>query len=430
MTSTYIQKEKMNEIPKVSGVYSFWAKRDLLYIGKAGNLRERVKTHFMQPNYRDNLFIEHVSKIGYMETESEIEALLLESQLIKEHMPKYNVMWKDGKNYFYILITKEDFSRVLITHQQSQSGIYVGPFVDGKAIKRTLRSLRKIFPYYTKKHENKLCQYCHLGLCPGPPPAGGPNKQEYKKNIKNLASVLQGKRTSVLKKLQKEMKEASKAQQYEKAGKLRDQVEDLEIVFSHAKILRPEEEKAPIDWSPIQKYLQKVFGTKHSISRVEAYDISNTQGQESTSSMPVFVDGKPAKEHYRKFKIHPPAGGPEKPNDFAMLEETITRRLRHKEWGYPDLMIIDGGKGQLSSVLKALKNFQFSNPNFQNDIKVAAIAKKNNELFLPGKSDPLLLRDMPQPVSNVILHIRDEAHRFAITYHRKLRKLDLLGKTR
>ena len=154
---------------------------------------------------------------------------------------------------------------------------------------------------------------------------------------------------------------------------------------------------------------------------MEAYDISNTQGAEATGSMPVFIDGKPAKEHYKKFKVHITG----KPNDFAMLEEVVTRRLAHKEWGYPDLMVIDGGKGQLSSVLKAFK--KYTDKDIQK-IHVVAIAKRNNELFLPGKSEPLLLKDMPQGVSNLILHIRDEAHRFAITYHRKLRKIDLLGK--
>ena len=219
--------------------------------------------------------------------------------------------------------------------------------------------------------------------------------------------------------IEKEMKEASKSQQYEKAKDLRDQLHDLGVVFSHAKIFKPIEEKTPIHWPEIEKYLQKILSTTHSISRVEAYDISNMQGKESTSSMPVFINGAPAKEHYRKFKIHITG----KPNDFAMMEETITRRLRHTEWQYPDLMIIDGGKGQLSSVLKAIEKFGTKEAK---NILVAAIAKKNNELFLPGKSQPLLLRDMPQPVSNLILHIRDEAHRFAISYHRKLRKRELL----
>ena len=417
MKFRYISTEKTNEIPKTAGVYSFRDAKDYLYIGKAGNLRERVKNHFMQPTYRDDLFIWQVTKIGYIETDSEIEALLLESQLIKQHEPKYNVMWKDDKNYFYVAITQEQLPRVFLTHQRTDA-TYIGPFVDGNAIKRTLRTLRKVFPYYTtKKHTEKKCQYCHLGLCPGP----APDQKEYQKTIRNLVAVLEGKKTSVLKKLQQEMAQTSKNQQYEKAGKLRDQIQDLEVVFLHAKVLRPAEEKTPLQWEQTEKYLQKIFKTKKRISRVEAYDISNIQGVESTGSMPVFINGEPAKQHYKKFKVHITG----KPNDFAMLEEVLTRRLAHKEWGYPDLMIIDGGKGQLSSVLKAFK--KYTDKDVQK-IHVAAIAKKNNELFLPGKSEPLLLKDMPSHVSNLILHIRDEAHRFAITFHRKLRKVDLLGK--
>lgn len=421
MEFKYIAKEEINEIPKTAGVYSFWDEENLLYIGKAANLRDRTKNHFSQPSYRDDLFINQIQRVGYIETESEIEALLLESQLIKQNLPKYNVMWKDGKQYFSVAITKEELPRVFLTHQKGKDAIYIGPFVDSKAIKRTLRNLRRVFPYYTvRKHSSRPCQYCHLGLCPGP----APDKKEYQKNIKNLVAVLQAKKPAVLKKLQREMTFASKNQEYEKAGKLKDQMRDLQIIFSHARAFRPEQQKTPIDWPQTEKYLQKILRTKQRISRVEAYDISNIQGKEATGSMPVFVDGKPAKDHYRKFKVHITG----QPNDFAMLKEVISRRLAHKGWQYPDLMIIDGGKGQLSAALQAAENSKFEIRNSKlKRIQIVAIAKKHNELFLPGQSKPLLLKDTPQSVSNFILHMRDEAHRFAITYHRKLRRVDLLG---
>lgn len=438
----YLPKAKIAEIPKTAGVYAFKDTKNFLYIGKAANLRDRAKNHFQQPTYRDDLFIGQVTRIGYIETDSEIEALLLESQLIKQYEPKYNVMWKDGKGYFFVGITADELPRIFLTHQPETEAknsqfsisnfqsnpkqknskhktVSIGPFTDGKAIKRTLRSLRRVFPYYTaKKHGARSCQYCNLDLCPG----SAPDTEKYKKDIKNLTAILQGKKPTVLKKLQKEMRQASEAQQYEKAKDLRDQIQDLEIIFAHARISRPEEEKMPIQWEQTEKYLQNIFSTKKKISRAEAYDISNIQGAESTGSMPVFIDGQPAKQHYKKFKVR--ISG--KPNDFAMLQEVLTRRLNHKEWGYPDLIIIDGGKGQLSSALKALSKAKIQNTRYK--IHVAAIAKKNNELFLPGKSEPLLLKDMPSRVSNFILHIRDEAHRFAINYHRKLRKVDLLGK--
>lgn len=450
MRFRYFAKEKSDKIPKAPGVYAFKHAGGFLYIGKAANLRDRVKNHFQQSSYRDNLFVDQVAKVGYIETNSEIEALLLESKLIKEYQPRYNVMWRDDKGYFHMGISKEPLPRVFVTHQPypetwnvkretykkvSSSRFhvsrYIGPFVDGKALKRTLRMMRGVFPYYTaKKHSPRPCQYCHLELCPGP----APNKKEYQKNIRNLIAVFEGKKTSVLRQLQKEMRTASQKQDFEKAAKLRDQMQDLEVIFSHARILRPGDEQQPHDWSKTEFYLKKILGRKRKISRVEAYDISNIQGKEATGSMPVSIDGKPAKDHYRKFKIRI-AG---KPNDFAMLKEVIGRRLAHPEWPYPDLLIIDGGKGQLSAVLKAIEETIKQTMHKFHDreksvrkiraIYVAAIAKKHNELFLPGQSKSLLLKNMPQSVSNFILHMRDEAHRFAISYHRKLRKFDLLGK--
>ncbi|MCP6726431.1 MAG: UvrB/UvrC motif-containing protein [Patescibacteria group bacterium] len=414
----YIKIDNIVSIPNTPGVYAFKGAKEVIYIGKAARLKARIQNHFKQPSYRDNLFMEQIKKVGYIETDSEIEALLLESQLIKKRTPKYNVMWKDDKNYFFVAITKETLPRVFITHQPKDKKItYIGPFVEGKPLKRTLRNLRKAFPYLTTKtHTVRPCQYCHLNLCPG-------NKPEitiYKKDIKNLTAVLKGKRTSVIRSLRKEMKESSKAHEYEKAGRLRDQIEDLEAIIAHSRILTPYYQRTPIDWDKTNKNLQKLLNTRKNIRRVEAYDISNIQGKEATGSMVVFENGKPAKSEYRKFKIHITGT----PNDFAMMEELILRRLKHKEWKYPELMIIDGGKGQLSSTLKSMTKEQ------QKRIKVGAIAKKNNELFFPQKREATLLKDLSSGISNLILHIRDEAHRFAITYHRKLHRVDLLSKHR
>ncbi len=432
MRFSYLPKGKFANIPKSPGVYALSAGKETLYIGKASNLRGRVKNHFQQPSSRDHFFIDQVRKIGYIQTPSEIEALLLESLLIKQHQPKYNVIWRDDKQYFYAALEPRGckvrtakLPRVFLTHQPAkkslllinasilgrsqQPAVFIGPFVDGKALKRTLRQLRKAFPYYTARaHPAGLCPYCHLGLCPGP----NPNQKEYRKNINNLVAILQGRKTTVLKKLRKEMKHASSIQAYEQAAKLRDQMRDLEVIFSHARILQQDQEKRIAPWGETAAYLKRILRTREEILRIEAYDISNIQGKEATGSMAVFVAGKPAKEHYRRFKIRI-AG---KPNDFAMLQETITRRLGHEEWPYPQLMIIDGGKGQLSSALKALKKYKIHFP-------AAAIAKRHNEFFVLGSSRPILLKDMPQAVSNFILHIRDEAHRFAISYHRKLRSI-------
>ena len=204
------------------------------------------------------------------------------------------------------------------------------------------------------------------------------------------------------------MNKASREQRFEEAGKLRDQVFALENIIRHSLALPKEPRLLPKPW--------------RNFKRIEAYDISNIQGKFATGSMVTFLKGKPAKEWYRKFKIK--ISG--KPNDFAMMQEVISRRLRHPEWPYPDLMVIDGGKPQLSAALKALEGYKILNTKYK--IQVAALAKKNNELFFPGSSQPLLLKNLPQEASNLLLHIRDEAHRFAISYHRKLRRVDLFSR--
>ncbi|MBI4122994.1 MAG: GIY-YIG nuclease family protein [Parcubacteria group bacterium] len=452
MKFKYTKKTGIGKIPREAGVYSFWSKIGLLYIGKAANLRSRIKNHFKVPSYRDNLFMDQVQKIGYLETGSEIEALLLESRLIKHHQPKYNVMWRDDKNYFYVAITKEDLPKVFLTHQPRKALAsassakpawpagrptalpelrfgkrlhvnYIGPFTEGKPIKLVLRSLREIFPYYTSRNHSKtLCQYCHLGLCPGP----APDTKQYRKNIRNLVAVLQGKETSVLNNLKKEMHLASQREQYEKAANLRNQVQALEAVFSHSFLFsRAPHEKQGRNYASLEPELRAILGSTKKIARMEAYDISNIQGKETTGSMVVFVKGRPDKNEYRKFKIRLDG----KPNDFAMMEELVFRRLAHAEWPAPDFMLIDGGKGQLTAALNAAKSLprrqagEIQNPKF----KIGALAKRNNELFLPGKKSPLLLSDMSFGLRNILLHIRDEAHRFAISYHRKLHRKSSLG---
>lgn len=396
-----IKKNELEKLPKTTGVYLFRAGKDTIYIGKAINIKSRVKNHFNQPSYRDKLFIDKIDKIGYFETNnSEIEALILEANLIKKYQPKYNVVWKDGKNYFYVAIIQnaQKIPYVFITHQGG-----LGPFTEGTALKKTLRFLRKVFPYYTAaKHSKNKCAYCHLDLCPGP----NPDVVEYKKNIKKLVLILKGKRNTVLNSLRKEMKQASAEQNFEKAAKIRDKIYNLQQVMSHTHVI--ENSKSEIRNS-------KLTG------RIECYDISNIQGKQATGSMVVFKNGKPDKSQYRKFKIRLP----EKPNDIAMLKEILTRRFARPEWPYPDAILIDGGKAQLNVALKIVNSLKIENRKLK--IIVMSIAKGRQELFIEGKDKPVPLKELPQEIYNLIKRLDDEAHRFAITYHKKLRKKNLLG---
>ncbi len=392
----FLPTSKMSQLPESSGVYAFKKGRELIYIGKAINIKERVKNHSL----------DQVDRIGYIKTGSEIEALVLEASLIKKYQPKNNVAWRDDKNYFYIGITKEDFPQLFITHQPQKDIQYVGPFVDGTSLKEALKFLRKAFPYRTCQNLPKHpCLWYQLNRCPAPclfqtnlgrqiDRGLASIKKECRGNIKNLLQILRGKKVQVLKNLKREMALAAASREYERAAKIRNQIQALEKILSHARVLNLFEARP--QWA---------------YRRVEAYDVSNIQGKEATGSMVTFIDGRPTKNFYRRFKIKAPA----KPNDVAMIKEVLQRRLKHREWGWPDLILIDGGKAQFNAAASVTR------------IKVMALAKKKNELYAEGQKKPVLLKNLPRETANLILQLRDEAHRFAKAYHHKLRKKALLG---
>jgi excinuclease ABC subunit C len=406
----YISKDKIDKIPKTAGVYSFYSKKKLLYIGKAANLKERVKNHFNQPSYRDNLFMDKVDRIGFIKTNSEIEALIKEAGLIKKYQPDYNVVWKDDKNYFYFGITKEDFPRIFITHQPKEvEGEIIGPYVDGKSLKEALKILRKVFPYRSCKTMPKNpCLWYQLDRCPAPcvfksklgKQIGSKQviskfKKSYSRDINNLISVFKKGKAKVEKDMEKEMRGLAKEERFEEADKIKHQLYSLKRVFSHSKIFDEVIEETSKDWP---------------YKRAEAYDIANIQGKEATGSMVVFTNGRADKSQYRKFKIKRIST----PNDIAMLKEVLERRFNHKEWPLPDLVLIDGGKAQFNIAKKTCSEFK--------DIKIMAIAKRNNELYIEDSKKPLLLKNMPRQTFNTVLQMRDEAHRFAQKYHHSLRK--------
>ncbi|MEK7103967.1 MAG: GIY-YIG nuclease family protein, partial [Patescibacteria group bacterium] len=252
----YIGLKNIEKLPNTTGIYAFFAHRSsqrqrrcksgFLYIGKAINIKNRVKNHINQPTFKDNIFVPETKKIGFIATGSEIEALILEASLIKKYQPKYNTVWRDGKSHNYVSITKEEFPRVFISHQLLTINYKlltsIGPFIDGKSLKQTLRVLRKVFPFRTcNKLPKKACLYKELGLCLAPCQFKVQSeKLKVKKNINNLTAVLRGQKKLVVKSLQKEMALSSHQQDFEKAKVLRDQIFALNNVFSHSHILGKE----------------------------------------------------------------------------------------------------------------------------------------------------------------------------------------------
>lgn len=423
--------QNFKKIPKNPGVYFF---RDrggkVLYIGKAANLKNRIKSYFpAQKDSRISKMLESATGIDWQETDSEIEALILESQLIKKYRPPFNIMLRDDKQYFYVVLTKEKFPKIFITHQptkqqKTKSSQTIGPFTDGVALKTALKLLRKIFPYCTcKQKHNNFCLNYHISNCPGfcclKKEAVAEEKKLYRKNILAVRAVLNGRKSSLTKKLEKEMSAEAENGNFEGAIKIRAQLERMRSFFENAKIIKEmelknrESEKGMIE-------LKQSLRLGVLPVRIEGYDISNIQGEFATGAMVVFTDGRPDKNEYRKFKIRTADG------DTGMLKEILTRRFNHPEWLYPDLILIDGGKGQLNAAIAAMSNIK---TQMSKRVSVIALTKdakhKGHHVYASTKKSAVPLKKLPQATRNLILQIDNEAHRFAIGYYRKLHIVNL-----
>lgn len=424
---------KPTPIPASAGVYIFKNRKGTpLYIGKAVNLKKRLVSYWRK-DISDKIrrMLVEAAKIQWIEAESEVEALIKEAELIKKYYPKYNVLMRDDKNYSYAGIMKEEFSKIFLTHQiHHQKARFIGPFTSAGSLKIVLKLLRRVFPYCTcKKPHKRPCLNAQIGRCPGfccllsnPQHSNilknigmlADAENEYKRSIRNIVDVLSGKKNRLVKILKKEMRKAALRLEFEHAAILRNQLLGLENIFKHRHIV--EVKKTPlILWNKVEENIRKVLGTKHRISRVEGYDISNISGTAATGSMVVFVDGIPEKSEYRKFKIKTV----HQPSDVDMLKEVIHRRLGHPEWPRPDLMLIDGGKPQLNAARSAVSDYQLL------VIRLAALAKREEELYIEGRDKPIPLATLPPETAFFFQRVRDESHRFAKKYHHKLREKGL-----
>ncbi len=413
------------QIPQESGVYFFKDdKGNILYIGKASNLRNRVSSYFKvsQTNSRIVKMLETSTNVTWQITASEIEALILESQLIKKNKPPFNVMLRDDKQYFYVVFTNETFPKIFLTHQpQSQDSLgknkIVGPFTDGLSLKTTLRLLRKIFPYCScKQKHNNFCLNYHIGKCLGfcclkNPKIKQGEVQEYQKNILAIKNLLSGKKNSLIKAFEKKMNELGESGDFEKAIELRDKISKLKRIFENALILRTAKETNFYDTNnPTLKKIKTILKLGSIPQRIEGYDISNIQGKMAVGSMVVFTNGQPDKKNYRKFKIK----SSQSPDDTAMLKEVLVRRFKHPEWDFPHLILIDGGKGQLSAAESCVPK----------NISIVALTKndkhRGDHIYAAKQKAAMPLEKLSSDVHNLLLLIDSEAHRFAIRYYREL----------
>lgn len=434
-------------MPQEPGVYQFLGKDgEVLYVGKAKQLKNRVSSYFANPNLltgKTRVLVEQVKKIRTILVESELEALLLEATLIKKYQPKYNIRLTDGKAYPLIRITtKESFPAILTARRpEDPKSMYFGPYPSSSSMRMVLRHLRRIFPYISDvNHDKKPCFYHHIGLCPCTPAfPTEENKKAYKKTIRHIIDFLDGGKTAkVIKELEKERDFASSQERFEKAAALQKQITAI-MLITHPVHKPFEYETNPNLRSDVRMQelvdLQKILA-EHGVTinlpfRIECYDNSNIQGTNPTSSMVVLTNGEIDKSQYRKFKIRWVKG----PNDFATMQEVLTRRLNHTEWPLPDLFIVDGGKGQISAAEEVLRqHLKIENGSLKVDNAILSStinSQPSNNIPLIGlakREETIITTDFQEislpkrsPALQLVMRIRDEAHRFAITYHRKRR---------
>ncbi len=545
-------EEKLKSLPTSPGCYLYKDdKGEIIYVGKAVNLRNRVRSYFQKgANHspKTRKLVQRIADMDIVVVDSELEALVLECNLIKQHRPHYNIRLRDDKHYPYLVLTmNEPFPRLLVTRKVKQDGSkYFGPFTNSRAVWDSLRLLYRLFPLVTcrKRWDNtpqqRPCLYHHMGRCPHAPCAGLGNKEEYRRMVDDVALFLDGKQDKLVKQMRAEMDTAAENLEFEKAARLRDQIVAVETLIERQKVVSTnaadqdvvaiinEDGKSAVQmffiragkligqehflldgtedddsmetataefvkqyyqeaaYVPkeiilpahveetviIEQWLRQKKGTKVTLTvpergekkqllemaatnaklaleqirqsaagehdrtigalmelqdalgldsppeRIEAYDISTIQGSFSVGGMVVFEDGKPAKGEYRRFKIKRPTQTGE-PNDFAMMREVLTRRLTeakdgHAKWAkLPDLMLIDGGKGQLAVAVSVATELEF-------ELNMIGLAKQFELVYTPGKSDPLVLPKNSQALF-LLQRIRDEVHRYSVTYHRQLR---------
>jgi len=395
------QDLKKFKLPDSPGVYFFKKGNIILYIGKATSLRDRTKSYFSKdlistrgPSILD--MVVQADKTEWLITESVLEALILEAELIKKHLPKYNVKEKDDKSWNYVCITKEEIPKVIIKRGRvvqsstlnDYSKIY-GPFTNGLQLKEALKIIRKIFPFLDEKSKNNYEFYRQIKLVPE-------NKEFYDNNIKNIKLFFEGKKKKILNNLQKEMRLLAKKHEFEKAGEIKRQIFALQHIQ---------------DVSLIKNDLLETKTKNLKTSRIEAYDIAHMSGKNMVGVMTVIEDGEIAKREYKKFIIRTQSGS----NDTGALEEILSRRFRHLEWGLPNLVVVDGSIAQMNVANRVLKKYQFKIP-------VVGVVKDERHKAKAIQGDETIIRKYKKE----ILLANSEAHRFAIKFYRSKSRKNML----
>src|SRR3989344_637726 len=439
-------KVKKKKLPDVPGVYFFLGPRKkILYIGKAGSLRDRVRSYFSKDiafsrSAAIEKMVQDAQDIAFQKTDSVLEAVILEADLIKKFRPKYNTQEKDDKRFNYVVITKEDFPRILLVRGRDlqfysnnlmklgKLQATYGPFPQGGVLKEALKIIRKIFPFRdsciplqkqhpyklefvrvllrAKTYENELlhksapkpCFNRQIGLCPGVC-TGEVSKEDYAKTIRNIRLFFSGKKKDLIKKLEKEMKATAKERNFEEAAKLRNTIFSLKHIHDVSLL-----KNTPLSFQSSQEFWNESGG------RIEGYDVAHLGGESMVGVMTVVEGSEPNKSEYRKFKIQ----GIKTANDTAALKQILERRLEHHEWPLPKIIVVDGGKAQVNVAEKLLQNV---------GIRIPVLGVVKDERHRP--KNILGDKGLRQKHESAILLVNAEAHRFAISFHKRRRASEM-----
>lgn len=426
--------EKVKSFPTTPGIYLM---KDVsgvvIYIGKAKNLRNRASSYFHEAatqEMRTAVWIHEIADIDYMECASEVDALLTESRLIKDIQPRHNKDLKDDKSFPYLqILTHEDFPRVEVTRQPRSSGVKLyGPFTSAGQLRGALQVMQRVFRFRTcsldiEEGDDKWkwfrpCLLASIEQCTAPCNRRI-SKEAYRNDIRRLQTFLEGGRDRLLSQLREEMLAASKALEFEKAARLRNDIALIERLDERGKIdTHAQPEVFHIDPKRGLRGLKKILKLPELPRVIEGVDIAHLGGRETVASLVQFIDGLPFKPGYRRFKIQNVSGI----DDFRSIHEVVSRRFRHlsnQDEKFPDLLLIDGGKGQLNAALAAFRDQQITPPF------LLSLAKKEEEIFLPGESESIRLKRSSFSL-RLLQYVRDEAHRFAQHYHHLLRRKSTL----
>lgn len=414
-----ILKQKLTKLPALPGVYFHKNKAgEIIYVGKAAVLKNRVRQYFQnsKKDLKTEALIAEIADTDWIVVDTEMDALFLESEMIKRYKPKWNILLRDDKTVSYVKIDMQsEVPYVSFTRNpMDDKATYVGPFYGKSSVEKAVRILRHIFPYYTKPYDGKKSLDTDLGLTPGIE-VGKSTPSDYKRNLRKMIRYLEGERGKLLKELEKTMYDTAAKGEYELAAEARNQLFGLKELKK--KIVFSDKEFLDISSDQALKELQILLGLEHPPRRIEGYDISHQSGTNTVASMVVFINGTAARNEYRKFKIRSSRN-----DDTKSMIEVISRRLKHPEWELPDLIILDGGVGQVNAVLPFLKDKNITVVGRDKSGDHAKIA--NVKIYIPEKG--ILPLSSGSHVARLIARIDEEAHRFAITYHSLLKRKNML----